>query len=108
MTLGTSPSFDTAKLFASDRQHLIHPQHHPIDHAHPILWVAGEGPYLIDSEGNQYIDGLSSMWNVNLGHGRRELIEAATKQLNTLAFATAYAGSSHPGVIALAEPTEEP
>lgn len=94
---------DTAAFLQADYAHLIHPQHHPSDHAHPIVWMAGEGAYLIASDGRRYLDGLSSMWNVNLGHGRRELIEAATKQLSTLAFATAYAGSSHPPVVKLAE-----
>jgi adenosylmethionine-8-amino-7-oxononanoate aminotransferase len=96
-------SLDTGKLFACDRAHLIHPQHHPVDHAHPILWSKGEGAYLIDATGTRYLDGLSSMWNVNLGHGRRELIAAAAAQLETLAFATAYAGSSHYPVIELAD-----
>jgi adenosylmethionine-8-amino-7-oxononanoate aminotransferase len=97
----TIMSLDLSRLISTDRAHLIHPQHHPSDHRHPVLWAGGEGPYLIDSAGKRYFDGLSSMWNVNLGHRRRELIEAATKQLETLAFATAYAGSSHYPVIEL-------
>lgn len=92
-----------ARLLRVDYAHLIHPQHHPVDHAAPVYWAAGEGAYLIDREGNRYLDGLSAMWNVSLGYGRRELIEAATKQLSTLAFATAYAGSAHRPVVELAE-----
>jgi len=58
---------------------------------------------LIDAEGNEYIDGLAGLWNVVLGHGRRELAEAAREQLETLAYASGYAGSSNPRAIELAE-----
>ena len=39
----------------------------------PPMWVKGEGIYLWDAEGRQYIDGLACLWNVNIGHGRQEL-----------------------------------
>jgi len=95
--------FDKAGWVEADRLHLLHPQHHPSDHRDPIVWVAGDGPDLIDIDGRRVLDGLSGMWNVHLGHGRRELVAAASDQLATLAFATAYAGSTHPAAIALAE-----
>jgi adenosylmethionine-8-amino-7-oxononanoate aminotransferase len=65
--------------------------------------VSGDGATITNIEGETFIDGLSGMWNVNLGHGRRELVEAATAQLSKLAFATAYAGSTTLPVIELAE-----
>lgn len=94
---------DYAGLVEADRLHLLHPQHHPSEHEQPVLWTAGDGPYLIDQRGRRLFDGLSSMWNVHLGHGRRELIEAASRQLETLAYATAYAGSTNRPAIELAE-----
>jgi adenosylmethionine-8-amino-7-oxononanoate aminotransferase len=90
-------------LVDADYAHLLHPQHHPSDHTDPQIWVSGDGATITNLEGRTFIDGLSGMWNVNLGHGRRELVEAATKQLSTLAFATAYAGSSTVPAIELAE-----
>ncbi|MGD1054308.1 MAG: aminotransferase class III-fold pyridoxal phosphate-dependent enzyme, partial [Candidatus Dormibacteria bacterium] len=96
-----------AELVALDHAHLLHPQHHPADHLNPQLWVSGKGATLTDIEGQTYIDGLSGMWNVNLGHGRRELVEAATAQLSTLAFATGYAGSATVPAIELAERLRE-
>ena len=90
-------------LVDADYAHLLHPQHHPSDHTDPQIWVSGDGATITNLEGRTFIDGLSGMWNVNLGHGRRELVEAATKQLSTLAFATAYAGSSTIPAIELAE-----
>jgi putrescine aminotransferase len=92
-----------AALAEADRRHLIHPLHHPRDHEHPILMVEGRGEMLIAADGKQYIDGLSSLWNVNAGHGRKELAEAAAEQMAKLAFASAYAGASNIPSIRLAE-----
>ncbi|PKU24270.1 aspartate aminotransferase family protein [Telmatospirillum siberiense] len=96
-------SLDKADLVTSDRRHLLHPQHHPSDSADPFVWVHGDGVFLTDIDGRRVIDGLSGMWNVSLGHGRRELVDAATRQLSRLAFSTAYAGATHPPAIALAD-----
>jgi len=98
---------DKAELIARDRRLLIHPQHHPADHAAPFVWVSGRGIRLTDISGRSFIDGLSGMWNTNLGHGRPELVAAAARQLERLAYATAYAGSTHPGAVRLAETLAE-
>jgi adenosylmethionine-8-amino-7-oxononanoate aminotransferase len=90
-------------LLAADRQYLIHPQHHPSEYLDPQVWISGEGIYLTNYENKTFIDGLSGMWNVYLGHGRRELIDAATSQLQSLAFATAYAGSTNLPAIELVQ-----
>ena len=93
----------TAALVETDRRHLIHPLHHARDHEHPVLVVEGRGEILIDAEGKQYIDGLSSLWNVNAGHGRKELADAAAGQMAKLSFASAYVGASNIPSIRLAE-----
>jgi adenosylmethionine-8-amino-7-oxononanoate aminotransferase len=92
-----------SELLEIDRRHFIHPQHHPSEYEDPQIWVGGKGIYLTNYEGDTYIDGLSGMWNVYLGHGRKELIEAATEQYNKLAFATAYAGATNIPAIELVE-----
>jgi putrescine---pyruvate transaminase len=58
---------------------------------------------LTDSTGREYIDGLSGLWNVNVGHGRKELGEAARAQMDTLAFTSAYAGGTNERAIELAD-----
>lgn len=88
---------------ATDQAHLLHPLHHPSAHASTKLWVKGEGAWITDSTGRRYLDGLSGLWNVNIGHGRRELADAAQKQMATLAFHSAYAGGTNEPAIALAE-----
>jgi putrescine aminotransferase len=86
-----------------DHAHLIHPLHHPTAHAAAITWVAGRGSIITDSNGRDYIDGLAGLWCVNVGHGRRELADAAHAQMCTLAYHSSYAGSTNQPAIALAE-----
>ena len=95
-------TWDISTLLSEDRQHLLHPLYHPADHTEPHIWVRGKGIYLTDASGGEYIDGLSGLWNVNVGHGRRELAEAAAEQMANLAFTTNYAGSSNVPAIQLA------
>lgn len=93
----------TRAALDTDQAHLLHPLHHPSAYAATRVWVSGEGALIVDSMGREYIDGLSGLWNVNVGHGRRELADAASRQMATLAFHSAYAGGTNQPAIALAE-----
>src|SRR5437588_8861037 len=92
----------TTELLTVDRKHLIHPLHHPVDHSEPIVYVRGRGATVEDTNGNKYLDGLSGLWNVNVGHGRAELADAASAQMKELAYFTGYVGSSNIPAITLA------
>jgi len=92
-----------AQLIQTDQSHLIHPLHHPADHQEPLLFVEGEGAILRDANGREYIDGLACLWNVNVGHGREELAEAAAVQMRRLAYASAYVGFTNEPAVRLAE-----
>jgi adenosylmethionine-8-amino-7-oxononanoate aminotransferase len=98
---------DVAARMQADYDHLLHPLHHPTAHHNPKIWVKGRGAILWDAEGHEYIDGLSGLWNVNVGHGRRELAEVAMDQMSTLAYSSSYAGSSNMPAILLAERLSE-
>jgi putrescine aminotransferase len=80
---------------------LLHPLHHAATTER--VWVEGRGAIITDANGRDYIDGLAGLWNVNVGHGRRELADAAHGQMSRLAYHSAYAGSSNQPAIALAE-----
>ncbi|HEY7286084.1 MAG TPA: aspartate aminotransferase family protein [Vicinamibacterales bacterium] len=88
---------------ARDLAVLIHPQHDVAMQRSARVWVRGRGAVLVDADGKEYIDGLAGLWNVVLGHGRRELAEAAREQLETLAYASGYTGNTTPRAIELAE-----
>ena len=92
-----------AALLDRDAKHLIHPLHSPAVHAAGKVWVSGKGAYLTDANGDSFIDALSGLWNNTAGNGRNELVEAGSKQLAELAFASGYAGSSNPRAIELGE-----
>lgn len=50
-----------------------------------ITVVGGKGAEIWDDEGNRYIDAMASLWYMNVGHGRQEMIDAITRQATELA-----------------------
>ncbi len=70
-------------------------------HGVPII-VKGEGHHIWDSRGRKYIDGLSGLFVVNAGHGRKRLAEVAAKQAEELAFFPLWS-YAHPAAIELAD-----
>ncbi len=67
----------------------------------PII-VRGQGHHIWDSRGKKYFDGLSGLFVVNAGHGRRRLAEVAAKQAEELAFFPLWS-YAHPSAIELAD-----
>lgn len=59
-----------------------------------IRLVRGKGAFVWDDQGRKYIDGLSSLWNVNVGHGRKEIAKAVATQTRRLAYAPTLLGFS--------------
>src|SRR5579884_3728846 len=90
-------------LIEADRRYIVHPLHHPDDHREPLVVVEGRGAMLRDAAGREFIDGLSGLWNVNIGHGRAELAEAAAAQMKKIAFASAYIGATNEPAVRLGE-----
>jgi adenosylmethionine-8-amino-7-oxononanoate aminotransferase len=71
------------------------------DHEVPVI-VRGDGPWVWDSRGRRYLDGLSGLFVVQVGHGRRELAEAAARQAGELAYFPLWS-YAHPNAIELGE-----
>lgn len=67
----------------------------------PIM-VRGEGCFLWDSHGKRYLDALSGLFTVQLGHGRADLADAAAEQAKTLEYFPIWS-YAHPPAIKLAE-----
>ena len=67
----------------------------------PII-VKGSGHHIFDTRGKKYFDGLSGLFVVNAGHGRKRLAEAAAKQAEELAFFPLWS-YAHPAAIELAD-----
>ena len=70
-------------------------------HEVPII-VRGDGVYIYDDRGRRYLDGLSGLFVVQVGHGRRELARVAAKQAGDLGYFQLWS-YAHPAAIDLAE-----
>jgi adenosylmethionine-8-amino-7-oxononanoate aminotransferase len=66
----------------------------------PII-VRGEGCYVYDEHGKRYLDGLSALFCVNIGHGRADVVQAGAEQAKELGFFTNWS-YAHPRAIELA------
>ncbi|CAD6553248.1 aspartate aminotransferase family protein [Paraburkholderia sabiae] len=93
----------TAEYRALDAAHHIHPfsDMGALNRAGSRVIVKAEGVYLWDSDGNKIIDGMAGLWCVNVGYGRKELADAAYKQLQELPFYNTFFKTTHPPVIEL-------
>jgi len=63
-----------------------------IEEQGPVRLVKGRGAYVWDADGNKYLDGLASLWNVTVGHGRPEIARAVAAQLRQLEFGPTLLG----------------
>lgn len=98
------PRFDTATLRAQDAAHHLHPftDTQSLNASGTRIIVRGEGVRIWDSDGNEIIDGMSGLWCVNLGYGRQDLVDAATRQMQPLPFYNAFFKTTTVPAIALA------
>jgi adenosylmethionine-8-amino-7-oxononanoate aminotransferase len=63
---------------------------HVFDHAH--------GSTLVDIHGNEYLDGISGLWVVNAGHGRKEIGDAMAEQAAKVAYVSSASYTTVPAV----------
>jgi 4-aminobutyrate--pyruvate transaminase len=101
--MAVANALNTAELAALDRAHMVHPVSNikQVLESGPLVLHRGEGVYLWDTDGKQYIDGFAGLWNVNVGHGRHELAVAASEQIDEVAFVPTFFGLSAPPAIEL-------
>ena len=101
------PTFDrtTAAWQELDRQHYLHPftDFKSLHAKGTRIIVKAEGVYLYDSDGNRILDGMAGLWCVNVGYGRRELAEAAYRQMLELPYYNSFFQTAHPPAIELAK-----
>ncbi len=73
----------------------------------PLVIEKGNGVFVYDSSGREYIEGLSGLWCASLGYGNEELVEAARAQMSRLSFSHLFGGKSHDLAIELSEKIKE-
>ena len=102
---GSSSKFSDKELQQKAKDHLwMHFARQSVmeDGAGVPIIVKGEGHHIWDSTGKKYFDGLSGLFVVNAGHGRRRLAEVAARQAEELAFFPIWS-YAHPNAIELAD-----
>ena len=94
-----------AALQARDAKHHFHPNTDMValNAEGTRVIVRGEGVWLTDAAGRKILDGFSGLWNVAVGYGRREIADAAYKQMLQLPFYNTFFKSTTIPVIELAE-----
>lgn len=95
----------TQEWQAADAAHYLHPftDFKSLASKGSRVIVSADNIYLRDSDGHRILDAMSGLWCVNVGYGRRELIDAATKQMSELPFYNSFFQTATPPAIELAE-----
>ena len=88
---------------ALDVAHHLHPFTDPryFDAKAPLVVTRAEGSHVWDADGRKILDGMAGLWCVNVGYGRKELIEASNAQMSELAYYNVFFQSATPPQIEL-------
>lgn len=99
----------TAELQAMDAAHYLHPftDHKDLGSKGSRIIERADGVYLWDSEGNRLLDGMAGLWCVNIGYGRKELAEAAYRQMLELPYYNSFFQCANPPAVQLASAIAE-
>lgn len=100
-----SPATGNTGIWQSqDSAHFLHPftDYKALNAKGSRIITRAEGCYIWDSEGNKLLDGMSGLWCVNIGYGRRELAEAAFSQMQELPYYNSFFQCSTPPAVELA------
>lgn len=77
--------------FTKNNYHVWHPfTDMPLFYEEPVLFKEAKDLLLSDVNNKKYINSISGLWNMNLGSGNREIIEAIIEQLSTLQYASLF------------------
>lgn len=98
-------SRSTREWQLADSRHYLHPftDFKTLADTGARIITRAQGVYLYDSDGQQILDGMSGLWCVNVGYGRRELAEVAYRQMLELPYYNSFFKSTHPPAIELAD-----
>ncbi|MEI7999306.1 MAG: aminotransferase class III-fold pyridoxal phosphate-dependent enzyme [Candidatus Omnitrophota bacterium] len=92
----------TSYLKSLDKKYLWHPftqmKDWLADDQQPLVIDRAQGVYLIDTDGNQYIDGVSSLWVNVHGHGHPKIDAAIKRQVDSLSHSTILGLANTPSV----------
>lgn len=93
--------YTTKQLRELDKKYLWHPFTPMLDwlESDPLIIERGEGAYLYDTDGNRYLDGVSSLWVNTHGHRAKLIDEYIREQLDKIAHSTLLGLSNVPAIL---------
>ena len=96
--------YDTESLWRKDRDHFIHPwtDFSTFKEEGSMVMSNSEGAYVIDSDGNRYIDGIGGLWCVNIGYANEEMAEAIAEQIRQIPYFSPFGHQTTPPAAELA------
>ncbi|HSH97694.1 MAG TPA: aspartate aminotransferase family protein [Methyloradius sp.] len=95
----------TSEIQATDSAHYMHPftDHKSLAGKGARIITKADGIHIWDSENNKIFDAMSGLWCVNVGYGRQELADAATKQMRELPYYNSFFQTTNVPAVKLAE-----
>ena len=99
------PQSEIDRLTEAGRAHLLHPlvEFKKYEQQGPRIVRGGSGMRIELADGTQMIDGLSGLWNINVGHGRSEIVDAVADQMRKMPYYPSFWGFATEPAIRLAE-----
>jgi len=107
--LNLTESSMQSDLEALDKRHLFHPSSDltQVRDGKPLIWTRGEGVYVFDQHGRQYLEGMAGLWCTALGYGEQALAKAAAEQMEKFCYGPLFAARANEPSIRLAEKLSE-
>ena len=107
--MSTKHHYDTEALWRQDLDHYIHPwtDFSTFKEEGSLIMAESEGAYVIDSEGNRYIDGIGGLWCVNIGYANEEMAQAIAEQVRRITYYSTFTHLTTPPAAELASKLAE-
>jgi putrescine aminotransferase len=98
-------TINTKEIQAIDSAHYMHPftDHKSLADKGARIITKSDGIYIWDSNGEKILDAMSGLWCVNVGYGRKELVDAAAKQMQALPYYNSFFQTTNVPAVKLAE-----
>ncbi|WAB92983.1 aminotransferase class III-fold pyridoxal phosphate-dependent enzyme [Pseudomonas citronellolis] len=98
-------SNNSAWLKEHNTVHIMHPMQDPkaLQDNPPVIIESGDDVFITDVDGRRFIDCQGGLWCVNAGYGRKEIVEAVSRQMEKLAYYSLFPGSTNAPSIELSQ-----
>ena len=102
--MSTKHHYNTEVLWRQDLDHYIHPwtDFSTFKEEGSLIMAESEGAYVIDTEGNRYIDGIGGLWCVNIGYANEEMAQAIAEQVRRITYYSTFGHLTTPPAAELA------